>query len=493
MGWLSKQDFRYLLSKDSILYSVTSDTTRAESPVVKGLKDQHDFATFKYWMEHTLIPNLQQDPEFKDNFFIKSLEYVSDENKVTKRVEHHYRLPINMMTIEDSVKTQAIYDGYLRAFDEIQHKTKDGIKIADLFFLYNLIVNKDGYGQDSFTRIFENLVSQKNSTTLINSFYDYISQIDADTEGRSKIVDTITRSDVITDIEDRIATYVKGTKINGSSRSITGINSDYTFGAPNLSRNWNIVKNDIFIENATPITPVSTVKMNPQTVRMGILSYLKDTLGEERVQYHTSSWFEEHFPGDPLVAKASAFIDNGVLYIRSDSSNNIAATVHEIAHYLLAGMRFNPDQNIRNLYFNIISKIEPEEYKQFLGEELITEYESFRTPIDIKEEIFAKMVEMYFSKSVLPKLQIAEDIRTATTKFSQIFNEIFGSAINAKEFFGAIQQISTNADMFAYFAQNIFALDWMEDTQESIILSQKVADLRNRLRRANRLEETDCI
>lgn len=493
MGWLSRQDFRYLLSKDSVLYSVTSDTARAEAPVVKGLKDQHDFATFKYWMEHTLIPNLQQDPEFKDNFFIKSLEYVSDENKITKRVEHHYRLPINMMTIEDSVKTQAIYDAYLRAFDEIQHKTKDGIKIADLFFLYNLIVNKDGYGQDSFTRIFENLVSQKNSTTLINSFYDYISQIDADTEGRGKIIDTITRSDVITDIEDRIVTYVKGSKINGSSRNITAINSDYTFGAPNLSRNWNIVKNDIFIENTTPIRPIAEVKMNPQTVRMGILSHLKETLGEEKVQYHTSSWFEEHFSDDPLVAKASAFIDNGVLYIRSDSSNNIAATVHEIAHYLLAGMRFNPDKNIRDLYFNIISKIEPEEYKHLLGEELITEYESFRTPIDIKEEIFAKMVEMYFSKSVLPKLQIAEDIRTATTKFSQIFNELFGSAINSKEFFGAIKQISTNADMFAYFAQNIFALDWMEDTQESIILSQKVADLRNRLRRANRLEETDCI
>ena len=444
-------------------------------------------------MEHTLIPDLQQDPEFKDNFFVKSLEYVSDKNKITKRVEHYYRLPINMMTIEDSVKTQAIYDGYLRAFDDIQHKTKDGIRIADLFFLYNLIVNKDGYGQDSLTRIFENLVSQKNSTSLINSFYDYISQIDADTNGRETIIKTITRPEVIVDIENRINTYVKGTKIKGSSWAITSMNSDYTFGTPNLNSNWNVVKKDIFIENVPDTKSITTVKLSDQTIRMGILSYLEDVLGKDKVQSHTSPWFEEHFANDPLVAKASAFIDNGVLYIRSDSSNNVAATVHEIAHYLLAGMRFNENKEIRDLYFDILSKIDPEEYKSLLGEELIQEYESFRTPIDTKEEIFAKMVEMYFSKNVLPKLQIAKEIEVATSRFNEIFNEMFGSALNKDQFFSAMKQISTNSDVFAYFATNIFALDWIEDSQQSIILSQKVADLRNRLRRANRIEETDCI
>ena len=492
MGWLSNQDFKYMLSKDSVLYSVASEN-RTEAPSIQGLKNPYDFATFKYWMEHTLIPDLQQDPEFKDNFFIKSLEYVSDKNKITKRVEHYYRLPINMMTIEDSVKTQAIYDGYLRAFDDIQYKTKDGIRIADLFFLYNLIVNKDGYGQDSLTRIFENLVSQKNSTSLINSFYDYISQIDADTNGRETIIKTITRPEVIVDIENRINTYVKGTKIKGSSWAITSMNSDYTFGTPNLNSNWNVVKNDIFIENVPDTKSITTVKLSDQTIRMGILSYLEDVLGKDKVQSHTSPWFEEHFANDPLVAKASAFIDNGILYIRSDSSNNVAATVHEIAHYLLAGMRFNENKEIRDLYFDILSKIDPEEYKSLLGEELIQEYESFRTPIDTKEEIFAKMVEMYFSKNVLPKLQIAKEIEVATSRFNEIFNEMFGAALNKDQFFSAMKQISTNSDVFAYFATNIFALDWIEDSQQSIILSQKVADLRNRLRRANRIEETDCI
>ena len=141
----------------------------------------------------------------------------------------------------------------------------------------------------------------------------------------------------------------------------------------------------------------------------------------------------------------------------------------------------------------ILSKIDPEEYKPLLGEELIQEYESFRTPIDTKEEIFAKMVEMYFSKNVLPKLQIAKEIEVATSRFNEIFNEMFGSALNKDQFFSAMKQISTNSDVFAYFATNIFALDWIEDSQQSIILSQKVADLRNRLRRANRIEETDCI
>lgn len=493
MGWLSQQGFTYPLSKDSILYSVTSDTNRTEAPIPsQTLKDQYDFATFKYWMEHTLIPHLQEDPNFKDNYFIKSLEYVSDENKVTKQIEHYYRLPINMMSIEDSVKTQSIYDGYLRAFDEIQFKTVDGIRIADLFFLYNLIVNKDGYGQDSLTRIFENLVSQKNSTELIESFYNYISQIDANIDGRQIIIDTIISPDIIQDVENRIVTYVKGTKIKGNSRVITTMNSDYTFGAPNLKKNWNIVKGSIFIKNET-IPEAVSIKISPQTIRTGLLSYLKDKFGQDKVQVHTSEWFDERYKDDPLVAKASAFIDQGVLYIRSDSANDVAATVHEMSHYLLAWMRFNENEDIRNLYFDILSKIEPNDYKQILGDTLIAEYESFRTPLDIKEEILAKMVEMYFSKDMLPKLQIEKDIMAISKNFNDVFNEMFGASVGRDMFFSAIRQISTNPEMFAFIARNIFAIDWMENSDVSILLSQKVSDLRHRLRRANRLEETECL
>ena len=50
--------------------------------------------------------------------------------------------------------------------------------IGDLFFVYNLICNKDGFGQNSLTRIFENLVSSRRGTSLINSYYDFVAELD---------------------------------------------------------------------------------------------------------------------------------------------------------------------------------------------------------------------------------------------------------------------------------------------------------------------------
>jgi hypothetical protein len=45
-----------------------------------------------------------------------------------------------------------------------------GMKVADLFYLYNLIVNKDSFGQKSLTRLFENLVNSNKGSFLVNDF-----------------------------------------------------------------------------------------------------------------------------------------------------------------------------------------------------------------------------------------------------------------------------------------------------------------------------------
>jgi hypothetical protein len=75
-----------------------------------------------------------------------------------------------MMDIDKSVELETKYNQYLMAFDEISTQMFAGMKIADLFYLYNLIVNKDSFGQKSMTRLFENLVNSNKGSFLVNNY-----------------------------------------------------------------------------------------------------------------------------------------------------------------------------------------------------------------------------------------------------------------------------------------------------------------------------------
>jgi hypothetical protein len=48
--------------------------------------------------------------------------------------------------------------------------------------LYNLYVHKDGFGQNSLTRIFDNIVLSDDDNTLLNRYYKYITRLDSGTE-----------------------------------------------------------------------------------------------------------------------------------------------------------------------------------------------------------------------------------------------------------------------------------------------------------------------
>ncbi|MBO7211784.1 MAG: hypothetical protein J6V44_12370 [Methanobrevibacter sp.] len=47
--------------------------------------------------------------------------------------------------------------------------------IGDMLFLYNLFVNKDGFGKNSFTSLFQDLLVD-NISPLINDFYNTLAE-----------------------------------------------------------------------------------------------------------------------------------------------------------------------------------------------------------------------------------------------------------------------------------------------------------------------------
>lgn len=115
---------KFDVPRDNIIYTLTGETIiRSAKPV--QLQNLYDFATFKNWMETYVIPELQTQDTYKDHPFIRSLEAVAQENRHTGKIDRYYRLPLNMMTIDDSVKTQHIYENLLKDFDDISNMTFD--------------------------------------------------------------------------------------------------------------------------------------------------------------------------------------------------------------------------------------------------------------------------------------------------------------------------------------------------------------------------------
>ena len=69
------------------------------------------------------------------------------------------------------------YVEYLTHFDELDKYTFNGTPVSELFFYYNMIVNKNRYGQTSLTRLFEHFVGEKQNS-VVQDYFKYIGDMD---------------------------------------------------------------------------------------------------------------------------------------------------------------------------------------------------------------------------------------------------------------------------------------------------------------------------
>ena len=489
-GWLSEQNLKFDVPKDNIIYTtVGQESVRSIKTV--AMKNLYDFATFKNWMETYVIPELQTQSPFKDHIFINSLELVAQENRRTGKIDRYYRLPLNMMTIEDSVKTERVYENLLNDFDSISNMTFGGWKLSDLFFVYNLIVNKDGFGHSSMTRLFENLVSAKRGSSFVNSFYEYISNMDKDVANRDAMYNGIANTSTIQDLESRIALNVTKSTISGNTALIKSLPSDFTFWVPQLMKNWTQVR-DTVLPFKYEHKSLFNVKVSSSVLRSEIINHIKDLYGENNVISHSQTWFDENFKDDELARTQPAFIHNGKLYIKNDSPNGVTASIHELAHFILAEFRWgNPER--KKFYYELMERINPDDFRDSLGD-VLEEYQKTRVGVDLKEEIFAKILEKYFVDNMLPKdWKDGVIIQSSSEYILDALNEVFGTRINSEEdLFRAVK--SDISDVLQLFSSILFEFNPTDDlfNSSTIINTEKVADLKNKLRNANLLEETEC-
>lgn len=159
----------------------------ASTDMIYNLSDDDGLASFKYYMENTVIPMLKNGytissnglrvstPILSRNEFLNKLIVTDKKSSLDGSPYQHYRSAVNMLNTTDSIE----FDKQITAFGAIENITFNGIKLSNLFLIYDLIVNKGRKGQGSLLKILQGSVYDKYG--LASRYFQYIGEVDYNT------------------------------------------------------------------------------------------------------------------------------------------------------------------------------------------------------------------------------------------------------------------------------------------------------------------------
>lgn len=202
LNWLDVADIRQDISykgEDSYPTQryVGNELKAVNGPWVIRLNTTNGRASFKHFVETAVVDLLKKN--YPDNDFVKALT-PSTKNSITGvQTFLKFDIPMNHLDNADP-SIIARYGKILEGFKAIMGDTLYGKKVGDLFFLYNLIVNKDGSGPDVMTPIFEAIVNLPSAESvsansnincyenfLLSEYYKYINELDDAQEGGMRV------------------------------------------------------------------------------------------------------------------------------------------------------------------------------------------------------------------------------------------------------------------------------------------------------------------
>ena len=387
--------------------------SKSNSELTRTMNNIHNIATFKHLMDHYIIPMLQKDSRFRTNRFIKNLA-------LDRGIDPKTRTPIISYKLQDSItdlknpKAKDTYDGILEDFNKILYMPIDGVDtdgnkinygignwtIGNLFFIYNLLVDKDRISGNAITKLFADLVSSNNTASLPYAYNKYLSDLDKRVINIYNEDGTINRAAFAYDISDlqyRLSDSQSASKYGVKERKIGRI-VDSVDIKPDADSNYEnfITEKDINklsdypfdmrfltnleitsqVEHISDITKYESFEADDATVFRAVVEELSDTYGKEiPVMIFEDSDIDVEFSDltddqRDAMKNARGFIMNGNIYINgktvSTSSNNTKrekayaweAPMHEMMHFVCAIMKFNSDSNIREQYYGWLNTIE---------------------------------------------------------------------------------------------------------------------------------------
>ena len=425
----------------------TSKATNTTSRRELKLDNALSIASAKHIIESTIIPYLKSSKQFRDNKFIRDLNASADKNGTII-----FALPIQMMEADKDETTRNLYMEYLTGFNELSRHSIGGMNLGDMFFLYNLIVNKNSFGQKALTRIFEDLIDSKSTPEIISKYYKFIGKLDNE---------EISLGDInMNEVKYRIAKYSKGTKVTSDKKlDLTG---DFTLDLP-FSADLN---EEVLMSPKSSLIdykPISTMTSDE------VLRVLANKLNANRASKLVEVIDDEHELVQSLGFKERGFIKDGVVYLNTSAFKAQGATealsvgLHEVAHLIIAGIKAQKPENETRQKF----------YKMFLrvlnDKDLMQKWEAVypnRFGSDLAEEILCNEMETLLtnriSKDDQYQLQLVED----KILFSGI-KELFSGAEDLSDVMGvSLQTIVENFTKDLFVFSNDISSQYIKGSQQ---------------------------
>lgn len=146
---------------------------------------------FTSWFENIVISNLKNGKSkledgteyeadyLKENKFLLSTDADSKKDVLTKE-KYFFLKPKIEYSSNISSTDMALLQDIVEDFRKLKNLTYAGNNIHDLFFLYNLIVNRNKSTRQSFTYILSNGIDN-NSSALHNQYLNFIKELDKST------------------------------------------------------------------------------------------------------------------------------------------------------------------------------------------------------------------------------------------------------------------------------------------------------------------------
>lgn len=295
------------------------DVTTTQDGIINFTK-QGDLASFKAYFENTLIPGLKNGIIYdydknrevkeikilglKDNRFIQSLIRGRD------GAMPYYKCNLDLLSAKNTDVSKRQLQIITKGLSELSTYKINGTKISDLFMMYNLIVNKNQYGSDRMTTLFENFL--ENSTKKNNIIYKYLNWVGSldfkkDKHANYKEIINYSLEDLML-VASRITQY----RSNWTDPSYIYQTSDnklefYTKQGKTYKKStWNL------------ITPLSTDKIEGERLQR-VKNYMAYwTLGGSFNEYILESMEQFKKLNSNTLSVLSDFIKKGILTIQKN-------------------------------------------------------------------------------------------------------------------------------------------------------------------------------
>lgn len=174
----------FKIPADFYYFNNRNEMTFVDSEQSIDLSTSEGKASFKAYFEQYLVPSLTEMEGSQDNEFIKNLGYDSKSNSITGSKFPYVKMNFDTSSITEMNKknpnqnADIIFSSIKDGFENLKGVTLNGNNVWEMFGIYNILINKNAFGSNTFTKLFQSTTFKTDENSIIYRFMDYVGKKD---------------------------------------------------------------------------------------------------------------------------------------------------------------------------------------------------------------------------------------------------------------------------------------------------------------------------